>query len=119
MDGTHSSGLRTVSSWWSVFLSFLAPTVVLVAWLCLSLTLTRWHLTGLILCLTVSLSGIVLHYVAVHFSVNPHRRRFRYAALGIGIRFLSRDSVGGSRPQFFASRENRLSPVLHQLSTSA
>lgn len=70
MDGTHSSGLRTVSSWWSVFLSFLAPTVVLVAWLCLSLTLTRWHLTGLILCLTVSLSGIVLHYRSVLRSTN-------------------------------------------------
>jgi len=42
-----------------------------------------------------------------------------YAAFGSGISLLSRDSVGGSRPQFFASRENRLSPVFHQLSTSA
>ena len=51
--------------------------------------------------------------LAVHFCVNPHRRRFGYAALGIGIRLLILDSVGGSRPQFFASRENRLSPVFH------
>ena len=68
---------------------------------------------------TIAYSRMRLPDVAVHFSVNPHRRRFRYAALGSGIRFLSRDSLGGSRPQFFASRENRLSPVFHQLSTSA
>ncbi len=75
MDGTHDNCFRVVTNWWFVFLSCTAPTVVLVVWLCLSLTLTRWQLTGVILCLTASFTGIVLHYGSVRRSTNAWQQR--------------------------------------------
>ena len=52
----------------------------------------------------------------------PHETPVRtpvQAAFGRGTRLLRRDSVGGSRPQAFNSRSNRLSPRSHQFCTSA
>ena len=41
--------------------------------------------------------------------------RLDQAAFRRGTRLLRRDSVGGSRPQVFSRRSNRLSPRIHQV----
>ena len=46
------------------------------------------------------------------------RGRLSQADLERGTRVLSRESVGGSRPQAFRSLANRLSPVRHQVLSS-